>query len=133
MSERDMRIPQDFDAYRLVATVNGDVELVCTYCPDLPWRFEPSPNGLLEVAQTARTHNERCLERAILNAKADLRANGNRTPTAGEVEPLIPEAMRPAFWHRSRSFPMTGGRSTTTTCSARSTCRPLARSMGKGQ
>lgn len=95
-----MRFPQDFDAYRLVATVNGDIELVCIYCPDLPWRFEPSPNGLLEVAQTARTHNERCLERAILNAKADLRANGNRTPTAGEVEPLIPEAMRPAFWKR---------------------------------
>lgn len=95
-----MRIPEDFDAYGLVATVNGDVELVCTYCPDSPWRFEPNPSNLLEVAQTVRTHNGRCLERAILAAKATLRANGNRTPTAGEVGPLIPEALRRAFWKR---------------------------------
>ena len=89
-----------FDAYRLVATVNGDVELVCVYCPDAPWRYEPRVTNLLEIAQTVRAHNGRCLDRLILSAKASLRDGGNTTPTAGDVEPLIPDEFKQAFWER---------------------------------
>ena len=89
-----------FDGYRLVATVNGDVEMVCLYCPDLPWRYEPSVTNLLEIVQTVRTHNERCLTRQIQAVKATLRRAGNKNPTTTEVEPFIPEPLKRAFWQR---------------------------------
>lgn len=65
------RVPGDataFDGYLMVATVNGDVEVQCVHCPDMPWRYEPRVSNLLEVVQTVRTHNDRCPERLRLAA-----------------------------------------------------------------
>ena len=106
-TEEDTRLERavDFDGYMIQATVNGDVEVSCVHCPTVH-RFEPSKDGLLEIFQTARNHMANCPERVLSAAVEDgkrlvrVAMGPGHTPTTGEVEKHIPEALRETYWRR---------------------------------
>lgn len=51
--------------------------------------------------QNEMSHVDGCLDCSIKHAKRQCRIRGiSQTPTTAEVEPFIPEPLRPAFWER---------------------------------